>query len=443
MKKPLLAALVLFGAYSCITFAPAPPSFHIEELPSSVVTRLTLDQRIAADEVWSDLKVGRPDRAQRTLLKLGKDNPVYAVGMGFVNLFQSELAAAEASFKESLASYPDMTPAQAGLAQLYETKGDKGLALAEYEEILKNDPENRWAKPKAEALRGQVAKALLDAASSARAAGKSEEERQALLKVVSVDPESTEANYLLGMDAIDRNDTAGAIRHFSAFLEKETASRERKVAAVRALAGLYYKSQEFGRSLDCYEKLAELDPQDKDAGGRIEELKTKLGVFELPSQYGLIPSEESITREDLAALVAVKFKDFLNVPERQTAILVDISTSWAQKFIIKVASLAVMTGYDNHTFQPKRVINRAELAETLAALMEFLKGRGVKFVALLDTRKVAIGDVAPDSFYFPAILKVVACQVMDLTPQRMFEPERIVAGREAIRTLDVVLGLAK
>lgn len=443
MKRLLLAALVLFGAWSCITFAPAPPAFHMEELSSSLVTRLTLDQRIAADEVWSDLKTGRPDRAQRTLLKLGKDNPVYAVGMGFVDLSQSELAAAEASFKESLARYPDMIPAQAGLAQLYETKGDKGLALAEYLEILKNDPENRWAKPKAEALRGQVAKALLDEASSARAAGKSEEERQALLKVVSVDPESTEANYLLALDAVDRNDTAAAIRHFSAFLEKETTSRERKVAAVRALAGLYYKNQEFGRSLDYYEKLAELDPQDKDAAGRIEELKTKLGVFELPSQYGLIPSEESITREDLAALVAVKFKDFLNVPERQTEILVDISTSWAQKFIIKVASLAVMSGYDNHTFQPKSVINRAELAETLAALMEFLKGRGVRFVALLDTRKVAIGDVAPDSFYSPAVLKVVACQVMDLTPQRMFEPERIVPGREAIRTLDVLLGLAK
>ncbi|HYA49021.1 MAG TPA: tetratricopeptide repeat protein, partial [Burkholderiales bacterium] len=344
MRKPLVAALALFAASSCVTFAPAPPSFHVEELPPSVAARLTLDQRIAADEVWADLKVGRPDRAQRTLIKLGQDNPIYAVGMGFVNLSLSDLTTAEANFKEALARAPDMTPAQAGLAQLYEVKGDKVLALAAYREILKTDPENRWAKPRAEALRGPVAKALLEEAAKARAAGKSEEERRALLEAVSVDPESTEANYFLGMDAIARNDTEGAIRYFSAFLERESASRERKVAAVRALAGLYYKNQEFGRSLDYYEKLTELDPEDKDAAGRVEELKTKLGVFELPSQYGLIPSEESITREDLAALIAVKFKDFLNVPERPTEILVDISTSWAQKFIIKVASLGIMAG---------------------------------------------------------------------------------------------------
>jgi len=443
VKKFLLGVLILSGTWSCVTFAPAPPSFHIEDLPQSVATRLTLDQRIAADDVWADLKVGRPDRAQRILLKFGKDSPIYAVGMGFVNLSLSDLAAAEADFKESLARFPDMTPAHAGLAQLYEAKGDKDLAFAQYREILKGDPENRWAKPKLEALRDQVVKALLDEASSVRSAGKKEEARQILLNVLSYDPESTEANYLLGMDDLERNDAAAAGRHFSAFLDKETASRERKKTALRALAELSYKNQEFGRSLDYYEKLAELDPQDKDVAGRVEELKTKLGVFELPSQYGVIASEESITREDLAALIAVKFKDFFNVPERPTEILVDISTSWAQKFIIKVASLAVMNGYDNHTFQPKRVINRAEMAETLAALMEFLKGRGVKLVPLLDTRKIVIADVPPDSFYFPPILKVVACQVLDLTPQRMFEPERTVPGREAIRVLDVLLGLAR
>lgn len=443
MKKTLLAALVCLATWSCVTFAPAPPSFHIEDLPQSVATRLTLDERIAAEDVWADLRVGRPDRAQRTLLKLGQSHPLYAIGMGFVNLSQSDLAAAEANFNESLARFPDMTPARAGLAQLYETKGESDLAFAEYREILKADPENRWAKPRLEALRAKLVKALLETASNARAAGNKEEARQALLKVLAYEPESAEANYLLGLGDLERNDAAAALRHFSVFIDNGSAPAERRKTALRALADLSYKSQEFGRSLDYYERLAELDPQDKDAAARVEELKAKLGVFELPSQYGLIPSEESITREDLAALVAVKFKDFLNVPERPTEILVDIAASWAQRFIIKVASLDIMRGFENHTFQPKKVINRAELAETTAALMEFLKGRGAKFVPLLDARKIAIADVPPDSFYFPPILKVVACQVMDLTPQRTFEPERTVAGREAVRVLDVVLGLAK
>jgi hypothetical protein len=443
VKKILVAALLCSAACSCVTFAPAPPAFHLEELPSSVATRLTLDQRIAADDVWADLKVGRPDRAQRTLFKLGQGHPIYAVGMGFVNLSLSDLAAAEANFKESLASFPDMTPAHAGLAQLYEKKGESELAFAEYREVLKADPENRWAKPRFEALRDRLVKGLNDAASSARAAGNKDEARQALLKVLSYDPESPEANYLLGLDDLERNDAAAAVRHFAVFIDKGTAPADRRRTALRALAELSYKNQEFGRSLDYYERLAELDAKDKDVAARVEELKAKLGVYELPSQYALIPAQEAITREDLAALVVVKFKDFLNVPERPTEILVDIATSWAQKFIIKVASLAVMHGYENHTFQPKRVINRAELAETMASLMDFLKGRGVKFVPLLDARKIVIADVPLDSYYYPAILRVVSCQVMDLTPQRAFEPERVVAGREAVRVLDVMLGLAR
>jgi tetratricopeptide (TPR) repeat protein len=443
VKKTLIAGLALFGTWSCVTFAPAPPSFYIEDLPQSVATRLTLDQRIAADEVWADLKVGRADRARRELVKLGQDNPVYAVGMGFVNLYLSDMASAESNFMDALGRFPDMTPARIGLAHLYEQKGEKDLEIAQYREILKSSPENRWAKPRFEALRNELTKALFNEAASAKAAGKKNDARAALLKVLSYDPESTEANYLLGMADLEENNVPRAILHFSAFLEKETASHEQKRTALRALAELYYRNREFGRSLDYYKKLAELDPQDKDVAGKVGELKNKLGVFELPSQYGLIPSQEAITREDLAALIGVKFKDFLNVPERQTQILVDISTSWAQNFIIKVASLAVMSSYDNHTFQPRRIINRAELAESLAALIEFLKGRGVRFVPLLDTRKIVLADVPPDSFYFQPIVKVVSYQVMDQTPQRMFEPERTVPGREAIRSLDIVLGLAK
>jgi hypothetical protein len=102
-----------------------------------------------------------------------------------------------------------------------------------------------------------------------------------------------------------------------------------------------------------------------------------------------------------------------------------------------------MSIFDNHTFQPRRIINRAELAESLARLIDFLRRKGAKFVPLLDPRKIQIADVSPDSFFYQPILGVVSYQVMDLTPQRLFEPEKTVPGREAIRILDVVLGLAK
>jgi len=443
VKKAIVTGLILLGSWACVTFAPAPPSFYIESIPPSVAGRLTLDQRIAADDAWTNLKQGRAEEARKTLLKLGQENPVYRAGLGYVALSLSDLASAEAYFKDSLEHYPDLTTANVGLVQIYETQGQKEQAFAQYREILKRDPENRWARPRFEALQSEMTKSLFDEAANAKAAGKTEEAKAALLKVLFYDPASAEANYLLGTIYLDENNTGKALLHFSSFLEKNTGNREQVRKALRALAENYYKNQELGRSLDAYEKLSELEPQDKTVSGRIEELKNKLGVFELPSQYGLIPSQEAIAREDLAALIAVKFKDFLDVPERQTQILVDISTSWAQKLIIKVASQNIMTAYDNHTFQPRRIINRADLAESLARLIDFLKRRGARLVPLLDSRKIQIADVSPDSFYFQPIVAVVSYQVMDLTPRRMFEPERTVPGREAIRILDIVLGLAK
>lgn len=444
MRRALvIAGAVCLGAWSCVTTAPSPPAFHIEEVPAAVAARLTLDQRIAAGEVWAGLKKGRPDQARNLLLKLGPASPLYSVGLGYVSLSEGDLALAESQFKDSLARIPDMTPANAGLAQVYEGRGEKEPALSQYRAILEREPDNSWAKPRFESLRHEVAGALLSEARTAAAAGRRDDARRALQKVLVYEPASQEANYLLGLSDLEAGDLESARARFDMISGNDRETQERKKKVFRALAERFYQKGEFGRSLDSYEKLAELEPLDKAVAARVAELKDKLGVYDLPSQYGLIASEEALAREDLAALIAVKFKTFLDAPEPQTQILVDISTSWAQAFIIKVASFGIMGVFENHTFQPRRVINRADLAQSLAALIDLLKGRGVRLVPLLDARRIQVADVPPDSFYFAPILKVISYQVMDLTPQRMFEPERTVPGREAMRVLDVVLGLAK
>jgi tetratricopeptide (TPR) repeat protein len=439
VKKAILATVVLFGTWACVTLAPPPPSFHIEDIPQSVSRQLTLDQRIATDEAWADLKEGRVEQARKQILKLGEDNPVYAVGLGYVNLYLAERDAAEAHFKESLSRFPDQTLANIGLAQVYESGGRKDLAFLQYREILKRDPGNRWAAPRLDKLRDELVEQSFAEANTASAAGNREEEKKSLLKVLFYAPESAEANMTLARIYRDEKNPGQALLHYRAAVAAQPTNK----AVLRECADLLYETGEFGPSLDYYQKLAELEPRDKAVADRIDELKGKLGVFELPSQYGLIQAQETITREDLAALIAVKFRDFLTVPDRQTQILVDISASWAQNFIIKVASMGVMNVFDNHTFQPRRIINRAELAETVIRLIDFLKGRGAKFVPLLDARKIQIADVPPESFYFQPILKAVAYQVMDLTPRRTFEPERTVPGSDAVRILDIVQGLAR
>ncbi len=75
----------------------------------------------------------------------------------------------------------------------------------------------------------------------------------------------------------------------------------------------------------------------------------------------------------MAALIGVQFREVLGDLNPKPPVIVDITTSWAQRYIVKAAALDVMEVYSNHTFQPKKTMNRAELAETLVRLIDVLK----------------------------------------------------------------------
>lgn len=439
VRKSVLAVLILLVGTACATLPVVEPGVHIEDLPADVTMRLPLGDRIAAADAWAALKAGRPDQAKKAILRMDPTSPVHSVGMAYVSLLLSDQAAAEEGFRRSLASDPDMVPARVGLAQVHEARRDREKAFEEYREILKRDPENRWAKPRYEAARDDLLKAARADAHTAQAAGDLEAAKAAFRKVLDYAPDDASAHLALARILRQEKDAAGAGEHFRAALSGPAPDRD----AVREFAEFLAESGELGQSLEVYEKLRELAPADESVLKRIEELKAKLGIFELPSEYAGLPAAEAITREDLAALIAVKFDKLLGVASGQPRILVDISLSWAQRYIVRVASLGIMSVYDNHTFQPRRIINRAELAEAAVRLIRTLQAKGHRFVPLLEPRRIQVADVSPDNLFYPSIIQALAYQVLSLTPERNFEPERTVTGREAIRVLDLILGLAK
>jgi len=439
VKKPLLVFSLVSLLWACATFQPQPPSFYIEDLPQSITTSMSLEQRIAADEAWKNLKGGDSGRAEKSLLRLGPHSPVYHLGLGFIHFQAQDLTAAESSFKEALKLSPGLIPAYLGLAQIDQAKGLEDRVFSDYMEVLKRDPDHSYVKPRFEALREKKTEDLLAEAKRAFAAGDAEAGKKSFLTALFYSPESVEAHLSLARIYKGEKNVPSAVLHYKA----ASAGDPKNKAVLREYAGALYETEQFGRSLDVYEQLVELDPQDKDARGRVEDLKNRLGIYELPSLYNDIPKSEAVTREDLAALIAVKFKEVLNDPDAKPPILVDISTSWASKPILKVTALNILESYENHTFLPRKIVNRAELAETLVRLINILKNRGYKFSPQIAAEKVHISDVPQENYYFGPITQIVAYQIMDLTPQRTFQPDTVVRGQEAVRILDIILALIK
>jgi tetratricopeptide (TPR) repeat protein len=438
-KKAILLLAVLFLA-SCASFQKAyvPPSFHLESPQPVVLAQLTLDQRIAFEDGWSNLKRGNVEKARKEFLKLGENNAFYHLGEGYCRLYEQNPEGAETSFEKALEMNPELVSARVGLAVIYEQQGNEDKLFLELREILKKEPEHSWAKPGYEDLKNRKSQTLIKEAEAFLNQNKKEEAKESFLKALFYFSNSKEAHWQLARIYRSEKKYSQALNHYEVLSNLSPADKQ----IFREYAETLMENEDLSKSLDVYEKLRNLSPGDQQIKERIEFLKNQLGIVELPSMYDEIPKLQAITRQDLAAILAVKFHQFLSEPA-SSPIIVDIATSWASRFIIRVAAIPLMDIYDNHTFEPGRVVTRAELAETFYRLINYLSGKGKKLFPLIPTSKIQISDIPEDNIYYLPAVQMVAYQLMELSAQKRFVPDAPVSGIEALRTAEFLLNLIK
>lgn len=440
LKKTSLLISVTALSWACVTMEPPPPpSLYIESPAPAMSAMLSLDDRIAVEDAWNNLKQGKTAKAEKILTKLGSANPFYYAGLGYAALLLENLPLAEQNFEQAVRERQDMALAHLGLGQVYQKAGKEEQAYNEYLEVLKRDAENAWASKESEAIRTKMTAELLKEGNAYADAGNKEKGKESYLKALHYSPKSQEAHLALARLYREETSYQNALFH----LRTANANDPKNKTILRDYADTLTLAEQFPRSLDIYERLLELDPQNKQVKDRIDLLKNKLGIVELPSQYNNIGASEAVTKEDLAALIGVKLRDVLGETSPKPPVIVDITTSWAARFILKTTALEIMDVYSNHTFQPKKIMTRAEIAETLVRLISFLRKNGCKIVEQIPIDRIQILDVSQEHFSFQAIAQVLSCQLMTLAPDRTFRPELGLSGREAIKTLDILLGLIK
>jgi len=440
LKKISALCLALSLGGACATWRHALPTFHVDSLPPGSVTALTLEERIILEEAWSRVQRGDAKGAEKLFLRLGAENLFTDAGMGYVALLREQDQAAEALFIESLKKHPDMILSRIGLAQVYQKTDRIDAAFNEYMEVLKLDPENAWVLKESDAIRERQTDVLLRQGVAFFEQGSIEKSKEAFNTVLHYSPKSLEAHLNLGRLYLKENQPNNALVHLDA--AASAAPKDQEI--LREYAEALLQAGQFGRSLEVFENLLDLDPKNKDYLAQAEKLRNRLGIFELPSQFDLIPAAAAVTREDVAALMAVKLKDFLEEPGTRPPVIIDIATSWASRLILKVAGLGLMEVYPNHTFEPNRVLSRAEMAKTVMNLVNHLRRRGGRpFIRQFPKEMIRISDVSTDNVHYQPIVEVVSLQLMELDPDKSFRPDQPVSGREAVRIFDLILALLK
>jgi Tfp pilus assembly protein PilF len=412
---------------------------HIDNLPSAYVSELTLEERIITEEAWKNLKTGNITKAEKIISRLGPQSPFYHVGLGYTCFVQNQYEASLDNFKKALLSYPDMGLIHLGLAQLYQNTGQRDQAFNEYSEVLKGEPDHPWAKKQFESLGTTLTDEYLVLGRSILSQGKTEEGKEAFLKALHYSPKSIPAHLELVRIYRKEKSLQNALIHLKLAYGLEPKNPE----VLREYGEALYDAGEYPQSLGMYERLAEVDPKNKEVQSRLDSLKTKLGIFELPSQFDSISASEAVTKEDVAALLGVKFKDILEEAPPKPPVITDIATSWASRFILKAATLGLLDVYSNHTFQPKKIVSRAEMAEVLIRLVDLLKKKGYRVIQQIPPDKIQISDVSPDNYYYVPILQVLSYQIMELSSERSFNPEQSLSGSEALKIFDITLALIR
>lgn len=439
MKKTFILGIVLLAGAACVSVMPLSPTLYIENPTPTISAELSLDERIAVEDAWKLLRRGRVDKARKILLELPSGDPFRSAGLGYAAFILNNLSEAEAEFITAATDFPELALAYMGLAQVYQASSRPDLAFRNFLEVLKRDPENARAKSEVEAIRLQKTQEYMTEAESFASLGSLERGKEAYLKALEFSPKLQAAHLGLAHLYLREKSYPNALFH----LRTASLNDPKDTHVLAEYADALYLSGQMSRSLDEYTRLLDLDSANTAARARAEAIRNKLGAYELPSQYGAIAALAAVTREDMAALISVKFKEPFDAAPPRTPVIVDITTSWALRDIVKVAGYGIIEANSNRTFEPQKQVSRADLADILVRLVSALRKKGFRIVEQIPVDRVRVADVPAGHFSFPAISQAVALQLLDLGPDRKFGPDRAVPGAEAIKALDLLAGLIK
>ena len=260
-------------------------------------------------------------------------------------------------------------------------------------------------------------------------AGRLEEARTAYVTLVNTSP----ASAFLLRELADVERRAGNIE---AALEpaRKAVELEPDEARGHLLLGELYEAQgDVARAADEFATAATLQP-DEALTERIATLRSRAAFEAMPAEYRSIQESPTVTRAQLAAVLAVRLDSLLLKARRVNAVVItDTRGSWASPHILAASRAGVMEVYPNHTFQPDAIVRRGDLAQAASKVLEIIAAANPQLAAAWrGSERRKFPDVGPRHFSYPAVSLVVEAGVMTTREDGGFDLTQPVSGAEAI-----------
>ena len=423
------AVLVLCVLPACARrtpVTPGTPSYPEYVFPSDRGDAADVSAQLA--QVWTLLQRNDVRAASRDVRAVVQRAPASVAAQavhGYVSLAARQPDAALQAFDASLARRGGFVPALVGRGYaLIELKRDiEGLeALLA---ALAADRSLTEVQRRVDSLRLRAVDSAVDAARTARAAGRLDEARTRYTQAIQLSPES--AFLYRDRAAVERQQgrTDAAIADLRRAVSLEPSDPDGLVALGSALAA----GDELREAEKVYRQAYALDPSDA-IRAELTRIGQRLRDSTLPGQVREIEARGQVSRGDLAALLGVRFETLLRTAPAAQLVITDLRDDWSRTWITSVAGAGVMEPYANHTFQPAAPALRADLAAASWRLLAIAAPAKPALRPYL-TEQPRIADVGRTHPLYTAAASAVASGVMPLLDGNRFEAARGLSGAEA------------
>jgi tetratricopeptide (TPR) repeat protein len=437
-----IAGLVLGAIGGCAAkLPPEPPAITTAKFPDFIHpvppqglgTPAALERH---DVGWRWLQAGDMRAAERNFQSALKQAPNFypaEVGLGYVAFVKKNPKDSLLHFDRAVVANPRYAPALAGRAEVLLATGEHADAIKSIEAALVADPSLEALRSRLQVLRLRNQQQDITTARKLAASGRLDEARAAYQSAITASPQSP----FLHRELAEIEKRAGNV---DAALDaaKKAAELEPDEPRTQVLLGELYESKgDFAHAVEAFSSALSLQP-DPALSEKVEAMRSRAALAAMPAEFREIEAAATVTRAQLAALLAVRLETLLTQSRRVNAVVItDTRAHWASAHILTVARAGVMEVYANHTFQPDAIVRRGDLAQAASHVLELIAARSAQLAASWrNARTRKFPDVGPRHLNYPAVSLVVEAGVMATVQDGSFQLTRPVTGAEAVAAVD-------
>jgi tetratricopeptide (TPR) repeat protein len=401
-----------------------------------------LQRTSAAEHVdlgWRFLQIDdlrSADREFSAALKSSANMYPAHAGHGYVAIARKDFDRAVTAFDAALKASQAYVPALVGRGQALLALRREAEALRAFDAALAADPSLADVRQRAEVLRFRGLQDVIETARDAARSGRLADARTAYGKAIAASPDSAFLYRELGVVERQAGDVDQALTH----LRRATELDPFDEAALVQLAEVLEARQDFAGAEAAYRKAMELDPSNELAA-RLAAAAKNTREASLPPEFKAALTAGQVTRGDLAALIGVRLATVLKAAPVRQVVTTDTRGHWAASWIAEVAAAGIIEPFENHTFQPRTVVRRGDLATAVSRLLTVIAAGDPALRARL-TERGDIADMNRRHVQYEAAATAVGSGVMPLVEGSRFLPGRVVSGSEAVEALARVRALS-